>query len=271
MAVLVFFVVHWYVSLFFQSFFHHRYAAHGICTMSPFWEKTFYVLCFITQGSSYISARTYGIMHRLHHAHTDTEEDPHSPQISGSALKMMLDTRNSYNGIHVGTIEVPDKYKQGLPDWPWFDKLVHNWYVRVLAGVGYLGIYTLIATEWWHYLFFPLSLMMGPLQGVGVNWAAHKFGYRNYNVKDTSTNLFPIDLIFWGEGYHNNHHRNPGRSNNAVRWFEVDMLFLAMRGMHALRIIKLKTVKQPAKLTYVPAKAAHTAPKDVPSLEEAIW
>jgi stearoyl-CoA desaturase (delta-9 desaturase) len=31
--ILVFFLAHWYVSLFFQSFFHHRYAAHAMFVM----------------------------------------------------------------------------------------------------------------------------------------------------------------------------------------------------------------------------------------------
>ena len=58
MAILIFFVLHWYLSLFCQTFFLHRYAAHGAFTMSRGWEKFFYILTFITQGSSYMSART---------------------------------------------------------------------------------------------------------------------------------------------------------------------------------------------------------------------
>lgn len=274
MGVLIFIVVHWYASLFFQSFFHHRYAAHKICSMSPFWEKVFYVCCFITQGSSYISARTYGIMHRMHHAHTDTEEDPHSPANSENVFAMMVDTRNNYIGIHTGKIPVDDKYKKDLPTWLAFDKLVHNWMVRTLWGFIYLGIYIWLAGDtWWLYLFLPITLAMGSVQGVAVNWWAHKFGYRNYNVKDTSTNIMPVDFIFWGEAYHNNHHRNPGRTNNAVRWFEVDFLYLAMRGMDAIGIIKLKRLSAPAKLSYVPVKQRHAAQqvKDVPAETEAIW
>lgn len=272
MALLIFFVIHWYLSLFFQSFFHHRYAAHRICSMSPFWEKFFYIGCFITQGSSYISARTYGIMHRMHHAHTDTPEDPHSPQNSHSMLGMLKDTRNNYIGIHTGRLPVPDKYKKDLPDWPAFDKLVHNWVARVLWGAIYLGIYLMICTHWWQFLFYPLTLGMGALQGVGINWWAHKFGYRNYNVRDTSTNLLPVDLIFWGEAYHNNHHRNPGRSNNAVRWFEVDPLYLAMRGMNALGIIKLKPLATPARYSAVPkARMKEEVLMDIPAAEERIW
>lgn len=273
MALLVFFVVHWYASLFFQSFFHHRYAAHRICSMSRGWEKFFYIGCFLTQGSSYISARTYGILHRLHHAHTDTEFDPHSPKNSENVFAMLLDTSHNYRAIHFGRMKVPEKYLKGLPDWPAFDKLVHNLPARIIWGIAYLGIYCLIVTHWWQFLFFPLTLAMGALQGVAVNWWAHKFGYRNYHVKDTSTNILPVDLIFWGEAFHNNHHRNPGRSNNAVRWFEFDMMYLAMRGMHALRIIRLRPLKVAASLSRVSTAERKRAPllHDVPAANEPIW
>ena len=76
MEILIFFVLQWYLSLFCQSFFHHRYSAHGMFTMSRAWEKVFFYISFVTQGSSYLSPYAYGIMHRLHHAHADTEEDP---------------------------------------------------------------------------------------------------------------------------------------------------------------------------------------------------
>ncbi|MEL6842261.1 MAG: acyl-CoA desaturase, partial [Bacteroidota bacterium] len=30
MAILIFFLVHWYLSIFMQTFYLHRYAAHGM-------------------------------------------------------------------------------------------------------------------------------------------------------------------------------------------------------------------------------------------------
>ena len=38
-------------------------------TMSPFWEKYFYIFTWVTQGSSYLNARAYAILHRMHHAY----------------------------------------------------------------------------------------------------------------------------------------------------------------------------------------------------------
>ncbi|MCS6833869.1 MAG: acyl-CoA desaturase, partial [Flammeovirgaceae bacterium] len=43
MAVLIFLVTHWYLSLFSQTFFLHRYAAHALFKMNKFWERFFYL------------------------------------------------------------------------------------------------------------------------------------------------------------------------------------------------------------------------------------
>ena len=108
--IFIFIILHWYVSLFFQSFFYHRYAAHGLCSMSKGWEKFFQLCSYITHGTSYMSTGSYGIMHRLHHAHTDEAEDPHSPHYSPNALTLMWKTRNSYQDVVQGRIDVDEKY-----------------------------------------------------------------------------------------------------------------------------------------------------------------
>jgi len=242
MALLLFIVIHWYLSLFFQSVFHHRYAAHRLFSMSRGWEKAFYIGCFISQGSSYISAYSYGIMHRLHHAHTDTEHDPHSPHITPNLFSMLWYTRNSYHNIHMSKTAVGDNFKKDLPQWEAFDKIAHNWVARVLWGVVYLGIYICLATHWWQYLFLPITFAMGAFQGTVVNWWAHKFGYENYELTNTSKNIIPVDIFFWGEAYHNNHHKHPGRADNAVKWFEFDPGYFTMKVLDKLKIIKLKGV-----------------------------
>lgn len=241
MIILIFFIIHWYSSLFFQSVFHHRYAAHGLYTMSKFWERVFYVGCFITQGSSYISARAYGILHRLHHAHTDEPSDPHSPSNDPNLFMMMWNTRNNYYAIYKNRTEVPDKYKKDLPDWRAFDRIAHNYIVR-FAWIGfYITFYILFATAWWQWLLLPVTMSIGSFQGAAVNYWAHWFGYVNFKQANTSKNILPVDPIFWGESYHNNHHQHPGRANNAYRWFEVDMGYWAMRALHSLGIIRLRT------------------------------
>ena len=52
LVILLFLIIHWYLSLFMQTFLQHRYAAHGAFSMSNFWERFFYIAAYITQGSS---------------------------------------------------------------------------------------------------------------------------------------------------------------------------------------------------------------------------
>jgi stearoyl-CoA desaturase (delta-9 desaturase) len=208
--------------------------------MSKFWQRVFYIGCFITQGSSYISAYSYGLMHRLHHAHTDEEEDPHSPHNTPNLLMMMWETRNSYYNIYIGKTAVEDKYKKDLPEWKAFDKIAHNWITRILWVAAYTAFYVIFATAWWQFLFLPVTLAMGSFQGAAVNWWAHVFGYENFKMNNTSKNILPVDFVFWGEAYHNNHHKHPGRLNNAHRWFEFDMGYAAMKCMDKVGIIRLR-------------------------------
>ena len=68
-------------------------------TMSKGWEKFFFVLSWISQGSSYLSAHAYGILHRMHHEYADTEKDPHSPKYDATLMKMMWRTKEVYMDI----------------------------------------------------------------------------------------------------------------------------------------------------------------------------
>ena len=74
MILFIIFISHWYLSLFVQTIFLHRYASHQMFTMSKSWEKVFFFLTFLTQGSSFLNPRAYAILHRLHHKHSDTEK-----------------------------------------------------------------------------------------------------------------------------------------------------------------------------------------------------
>jgi stearoyl-CoA desaturase (Delta-9 desaturase) len=239
MVILAFFVAHWYLSLFTQSFFHHRYSAHKQFRMSRFWEKTFFVLSFIFQGSSYLSPYAYGIMHRMHHAFADTEKDVHSPKYDSNFFSMMWRTKVIYDAIYTGKMEVEEKFKSGVPQWHAFDRIASNTFTRI-AWVGlYLAFYLAFATQWWMFLLVPIHAVMGPFHGVIINWFAHKYGYRNFKVKDTSRNIMPIDFLMLGEGFHNNHHKHASRPNFGFKWYEFDPVYPIILLFNKLRIIRL--------------------------------
>jgi stearoyl-CoA desaturase (Delta-9 desaturase) len=243
MAMLLFFVALWYSSLFFQTFFQHRYAAHGAFKMSKFWERVFYIFTYIAQGSSYMSPRAYAIMHRMHHAYTDTEKDPHSPSYSKNVFSMMLRTRNIYSSIFKEKIEVEERFTKNLPDWRAFDKWAHSALSRVLWVLVYITLFVLFATSWWLLLLLPIIVAMGAFHGVIINWFAHKYGYINFRLKNTSQNLFSVDVFMLGESYHNNHHKTPSSINFGKRWHELDPVYPIIRLLAWMRIIKISKAK----------------------------
>ncbi len=243
-AILIFFVAHWYLSLFSQTFFLHRYAAHRAFTMSPFWERFFFVFTYVTQGSSYLSPRAYGIMHRIHHAYTDTEQDPHSPAYDKNLLVMMWRTKEVYSGIFGKSVPVEERFCKNIPEWKWFDWWGNSWMSRVLWVGVYVWFYVTFAPSPWWYLLIPIHAIMGPLHGVIINWYAHKYGEVNFETDNTSKNLFKVDLLMFGEGYHNNHHKFPSRSNFAAKKGEFDLCYPIILLLSKLKVIKVTGAQQ---------------------------
>lgn len=241
MIILVFFLVHWYVSVLMQTLFLHRYAAHQMFTMSSRWEKVFYLLTFIGQGSSFLSPYAYGVMHRLHHAHADTEQDPHSPAYARNLFVMMWKTRNFYEEIRRHSDSISAKFKKGVPNWPRMERFGSRWQVRLAWGTLYTLFYIQFATSPWLFLLLPVHYLMGPIHGAIINWYAHRYGYTNFALSDTAKNLLPFDFLMMGESYHNNHHKFGGRANfGGVRWHEFDPAYPLLKVLNACHIITLR-------------------------------
>lgn len=239
MIILIFFLTLWYSSLFFQTFFQHRYAAHGAFKMNKSWERIFHVLTYIAQGSSYMSPRAYAIMHRMHHAYTDTEKDPHSPAYSKNIFAMMWRTRTIYDKIYLGKFPVEPRFVKNLPEWDGFERWASSTLSRVLWMLGYIAFFILFATSPWLYLLLPVIFAMGAFHGAIINWFAHKFGYTNFKMKNTSQNLFYLDILMLGESYHNNHHKNPSSVNFGRRWHEMDPVYYCIRFLHFIHVVRI--------------------------------
>lgn len=242
MAILIFFIAHHYLSLFSQTFFQHRYAAHGAFSMSKGWERFFFIFTWITEGSSYLSPKAYAIMHRMHHAYADTDKDPHSPLHHKNVFDMMWTTKNVYTEIFEGETKVEPRFTKNLPDWDSFDRFAHGWGSRIFWGLLYIAFYVQFATAWWMFLLLPIHFLMGPIHGAIINWYAHKYGYRNFKLKSTAVNLMPVDFIMLGEGYHNNHHKRASHPNFGIRKYEIDPVYPFIKLFSAMGIIKLKPI-----------------------------
>ena len=240
MAILVFFVAHYYLSLFTQTFYLHRYAAHKMFTMNKFWERFFFLFTYICQGSSFLSPRAYALLHRMHHAYSDTEMDPHSPHFSNNAFDMMWKTKVIYNDVVNNEHEGAKRFEGDIPEWNWLDKFGGTVYSRLGWGTAYVLFYISFATAWWQYLLLPVHFLMGPIHGAIVNWGGHKYGYQNFDNRDKSRNTLALDFLAFGELFQNNHHKLPMRVNFGVKWWEFDPTYVAIWSLDKIGIIKVK-------------------------------
>jgi len=210
--------------------------------MELFWERFFYLILLISQGSSFLNPRAYAILHRMHHAYSDTEKDPHSPHFFKDVFGMMIATKNMYMNYLQFKIQPEPAFQGNYPEWPVVDRIGNSWAWRIACGLFYIGFYVAFANYWWMYILLPVHFLMGPLHGAIVNWCGHKYGYSNHDNDDHSKNSLPWDFLLMGELFQNNHHKKPNSPNFATKWWEFDPTYPVMKVLHWMRIIKIRKV-----------------------------
>lgn len=244
-------IFHYFGSLFFHSFYLHRYGTHSQFTMNRFWERFFYVCTWISQATSFLNPTAYAKMHLQHHEHSDTKDDPHSPanfsfwkwglDFIVAAPKMMWRTKQIFYEIRLGTHSIAALYKERrFPRWEdGFEKFADSNVARLIFAVLIFLFYWFFVPTWWCWFFLPVTLLSGPIQGAVVNWCGHKWGTRRFNTPDKSTNTPILNLISLGETNQNNHHFDAQRPNFARAWYEFDPIYPVILVFNFLGIIRL--------------------------------
>ncbi len=67
-----------------------------------------------------------------------------------------------------------------------------------------------------------------------INSICHVFGRRPYDSGDRSGNVAWLALASLGESWHNNHHAFPTSAHHGLRWWQVDLSALVIRGLERL-------------------------------------
>ena len=177
--------------------------------------------------------------HRKHHAFTDREGDPHSPNDGAwwSHMLWLMSGRNRTNQAH-RRHWAPDLLKE--PVLVWIDRLflpMHLVFGAMVFGLGFsIGGVAMACSllVWGVFLRLVYVLHVTWL----VNSASHMWGYRNYQTRDNSRNLWWVALLTYGEGWHNNHHAFPRMARNRHKWWEFDLTFEVIRVLRSLGLAR---------------------------------
>jgi len=182
--------------------------------------------------------------HRMHHAHSDESEDPHSPMVTFLWGHMWwLLVRNhalhqSANYERYARDVLQDPFYMWIEKRPWSPLWFYAAQIVVFAGVAFAA--ALIWTDAAGAANFAAGVVAwGVLLRTvlvwhitwSVNSLTHIFGYRNHDTNENSRNNWLVALFACGEGWHNNHHSDPACCTVRHRWWEIDVTYLEVRAL----------------------------------------
>lgn len=210
----------------------HRNQAHRALDLHPAVALFFRTWLWLTTG---MTTKNWTAVHRKHHAHVETADDPHSPQILG--LRKVLWQGAELYRVEARKEETRAKYGHGTPD-DWLERHVFK-HDRIGVGIMLLtniSLFGALGLSIW-----AVQMAWIPMFAAGViNGTAHWRGYRNFETSDTSTNITPWAIFIGGEELHNNHHAFASSARFAIKPWEFDMGWCYIRMLRALRLAEVK-------------------------------
>ena len=168
------------------------------------------------------------VTHRIHHANSDREGDPHTPRDGGWWAHIgwiLWGTVQNHTETTIARY-APDLMKDRYYRW-----LARFYYVP-LTVVGVL----LFVFGGWGVLLWGVFLRLTVTLHTTwlVNSATHLWGRTRFETGDNSRNSWWVALLTFGEGWHNNHHAYPTSARHGLRWYEIDLNWLGIRALQFL-------------------------------------
>jgi sn-1 stearoyl-lipid 9-desaturase len=210
----------------------HRLLSHRSFQV-PKWLEYFFAFCgtLALQGG----ILWWVGLHRHHHLHSDEDVDHH-------------DSKKGFLWSHVRWMcfEVPaesdiPRFTKDMADDKFYQFL--NTYFFPLQVV--LGV-VLYAIGGWPFVFWGVFARLVIVYHCTwlVNSATHKFGYRNFETTDNSTNCWWVAITTYGEGWHNNHHAYQYSARHGMKWWEIDITWMTIQVLQFLGLAtKVKLVE----------------------------
>ena len=177
--------------------------------------------------------------HRLHHQHSDTPSDPHSPHNHGGGVWGVI---RGFWHAHIGWAFKPDAvgldhYAKDIGKNPVLRVSSAMFPVWVVLGLLIPTVLGGVLTLSWSGAL--LGLIWGGLVRVflvhhvtwSVNSICHLWGHRKHAAGDHSRNNVLFGILAMGEGWHNNHHAYPTSARHGLAWWQIDVSWYVIRAM----------------------------------------
>jgi fatty-acid desaturase len=189
----------------------HRYLTHQSFKTSKFFDWLMIICGSLTgQGSPIF----WVALHKFHHKNSDAESDIHSPN------------RGFWNSVILWQIKKVQPI-QAMANRKMYThpliKFIHRNYYK-FYWLSVLAVYIINPMFGLFFMSFGGWFLIAMFENLG-NYALHSkfFGYRNYDLPDSSRNVPLNAYITLGGGWHNNHHRWPGNYRFGEKWWEFDV------------------------------------------------
>lgn len=214
----------------------HRHHTHKGVEFNPYLDMMMQVWLWCVTS---MAKPDWVSVHIYHHAHSDTDKDPHSPVKKGFWHVFLLGVFDySKAKAHPDVLKIRKTIKlNALEEFISRHTFMGPYFLSALLIVlfgGKVGLFLAVT-----------NFLISPLFAVGgVNAIAHMWGYRNHlNSGDNSRNigfLFPLNFIICGELDHNNHHAHQRSASFRHRWFEFDIGWAYICGLAKLKLAHVR-------------------------------
>lgn len=178
---------------------YHRYFAHKSFE-APKWYPWYAQIIGLFANPGPVM--TWAATHRMHHAYTDSDKDPHSPTIKGF-LKV-------YTSTWGNDIQIERKMLKGLNT-----KSIKFFYKNYFLLIGLVGLTTLTIS--------PMLFLFGFCMPIVL--AFHGYGIVNvvpHTKSGDPKNSWVANILTGGEGWHKNHHDDSRNWKIGKRWYQLD-------------------------------------------------
>ena len=207
---------------------YHRLLTHG-GFKAPKWLEYFFTVCATLGLQS--GSLNWVTTHRIHHAFTEHDGDPHSPRegtfwshmgwiLRGTAQNQPIEQMRKF---------APDLLKDKFHVFS--SKYYYMTPIIVAVLLYFIGGWSMVL--WGIFL----RQVIGWHSTWLVNSATHLWGTRRFETHDDSRNNGLIAALTWGEGWHNNHHAHPRSAKHGLAWYEFDANWVQIRLLEKVGLI----------------------------------